>query len=125
MPTTEAGKATSALNSIQHGILAQTAAIPGVERLEDWQAHRQGRRDSFHSPLGAPVASTCSLEKARELLDEAQRTHDLLQSFPSLPGDASLPLQDVSLIISAVDAVAQNVDAAERSFPSLPDEEEQ
>src|SRR6266542_230274 len=159
MPTTEAGKAVSALNSIQHGMLAQTAAIPGVERLEDWQAHRQGLldalapqddlelclaervalsqerveegvlesrrlRDSLRSPLGAPVASTCGLEQARELLEEAQRTYDLLQSFPSLPGDASLPYQDVSLIISAVDAVAQNVDAAGLSFPSLPDDDQ-
>src|SRR5438034_6423508 len=47
MPTTEAGKAVSSLNSIQHGILARTAAIPGVERLEDWQAHRQGLIDSL------------------------------------------------------------------------------
>src|SRR5207247_10906176 len=77
-------------------------------------------RDSPRAPLAAPVASTCGLEQARELLDEAQRTHDLLQSFPSLPGDASLPLQDVSLLITAVDAVAQNGDAAALSFPSLP-----
>ena len=61
MPTTEAGKAVSALNSIQHGILAQTAAIPGVERLEDWQAHRQGLIDSL-APEGA--LELCLAERA-------------------------------------------------------------
>src|SRR5438874_5678895 len=61
MPTAEAGKAVSSLNSIHHGILAQTAAIPGVERLEDWQAHRQGLLDSL-APEGA--LELCLAERA-------------------------------------------------------------
>src|SRR5438874_3070277 len=70
MPTTAAGKATSALNSIQHGILAQTAAIPGVERLEDWQAHRQGLLDSL-VPDGA--LELCLAERAAVALWRLQR----------------------------------------------------
>src|SRR6266542_4578189 len=70
MPTTEAGKAVSSLNSVQHGILAQTAAIPGVERLEDWQSHRQGLLDSL-APQDA--LELCLAERAAVALWRLQR----------------------------------------------------
>src|SRR5437764_1360709 len=69
-PTTPAGKAASALNSIQHGILATTAAIPGVERLEDWQAHRQGLLDSL-APDDA--LELCLAERAAVALSRLHR----------------------------------------------------
>src|SRR5437762_1030288 len=69
-PITPAGKAVAALNSIQHGILAQTAAIPGVERLEDWQAHRQVLLDSL-APEGA--LELCLAERAAVALWRLQR----------------------------------------------------
>lgn len=41
-PKTEAGKAVVRLNAVQHGVLSITPVIPGLERQEDWEAHRAG-----------------------------------------------------------------------------------
>lgn len=41
-PKTEAGKAVVRLNAVQHGVLSTTPVIPGLEREEDWEAHRAG-----------------------------------------------------------------------------------
>src|SRR5438874_2008985 len=89
MPTTAAGKATSALNSIQHGILAQTAAIPGVERLEDWQAHRQGLLDAL-----APQddLELCLAERAAVALLVERDGRDLLHLFTTATREAGVRL---------------------------------
>jgi hypothetical protein len=39
-PQTAEGKARVRLNAVRHGISARHAVIPGVERAEDWEAHR-------------------------------------------------------------------------------------
>lgn len=41
-PKTEAGKAVVRLNSIRHGVLAQTPVIPLVESQDDWERLREG-----------------------------------------------------------------------------------
>jgi hypothetical protein len=41
-PRTSNGKAVVARNAVKHGALSSFAVIPGVERVEDWQAHRDG-----------------------------------------------------------------------------------
>jgi hypothetical protein len=41
-PKTEEGKAVVRLNPVRHGVLSPTPVIPGLEREEDWQAHRTG-----------------------------------------------------------------------------------
>ena len=41
-PKTEEGKSIVRLNAIQHGGLSTVPVIPGLEREEDWQAHRAG-----------------------------------------------------------------------------------
>ncbi len=41
-PKTKAGKEVVRLNAVQHGILSTTPVIPGLEREEDWEAHRTG-----------------------------------------------------------------------------------
>ena len=93
MPTTEAGKAVSSLNSIQHGILARTAAIPGVELLEDWQAHRDGVIES--------LTPTCALE-----LCLAERTDDA-----ATKAIYALPPDQVTADLNAVVAYAAKIPA--------------
>jgi len=41
-PKTEAGKSIVRLNAVHHGVLSTTPVIPGLEREEDWEAHRVG-----------------------------------------------------------------------------------
>jgi hypothetical protein len=41
-PRTANGKAVVARNAVTHGALSSFAVLPGVERVEDWQAHRDG-----------------------------------------------------------------------------------
>jgi hypothetical protein len=41
-PVSENGKAISSRNAISHGVLAKISVVPGLEREEDWEAHRAG-----------------------------------------------------------------------------------
>src|SRR3712207_1659491 len=41
-PKTDAGKAAVRYNAVRHGIHSPTPVLPGIEREEDWQAHRAG-----------------------------------------------------------------------------------
>ena len=50
-PRTSAGKARVALNAVRHGLGVTTPVIPGVERLEDWDAHRAAMLASL-APVG-------------------------------------------------------------------------
>lgn len=46
-PTSEDGKTRSAQNSRTHGLLSLVPVLPGVERAEDWEAHRSGIVDAL------------------------------------------------------------------------------
>jgi hypothetical protein len=46
-PQTEAGKNAVRLNAAKHAILSLSPVIPGVEREEDWLAHRDGVIESL------------------------------------------------------------------------------
>lgn len=50
-PKTLAGKQTSALNAIRHAALSVVPVLPGVELIEDWEAHRDGTLASL-APFG-------------------------------------------------------------------------
>lgn len=50
-PKTLAGKQTSALNAIRHAALSVVPVLPGVERIEDWEAHRSATLASL-APFG-------------------------------------------------------------------------
>ena len=41
-PKTPAGKARSSRNGARHGLYAVDPALPGLERRETWEAHREG-----------------------------------------------------------------------------------
>jgi hypothetical protein len=51
-PTTSAGKARSSRNALRHGTFSTLAAIPDLERHEDWEAHHAGLFKSL-MPVGA------------------------------------------------------------------------
>ena len=50
-PRSSAGKAISSRNAVRHGVLAAIPVVPGLERQEDWEAHRAGVLASL-SPEG-------------------------------------------------------------------------
>lgn len=134
MPTTEAGKAVSSLNAVQHGILAQTAAIPGVERLEDWQAHRQGLLDAL-----APQddLELCLAERAAVALWRLNRVtryecESVALSLERVPDDVAQKRRfrssEDNLVPHTLAEAELLVSLAERArrlledFPSLPDD---
>jgi hypothetical protein len=69
-PRTPAGKAAVARNALKHGAYAALPVIPGVEREEDWQAHRDGILDSL-APVG--LLETRLAERAAQLLWRLER----------------------------------------------------
>ncbi len=64
-PRTAEGKAVVAWNAVKHGAYAALPVIPGVEREEDWLAHRGGILDSL-APVG--LLETQLAERAALLL---------------------------------------------------------
>ena len=50
-PQTLEGKATSSKNAVKHGLLSSEPVLLGVERVEDWNAHRSGIFESL-KPVG-------------------------------------------------------------------------
>jgi hypothetical protein len=41
-PKTSTGKAIAAQNATTHGVLSRVAVVPGLEREDEWEAHRAG-----------------------------------------------------------------------------------
>jgi hypothetical protein len=50
-PTTQNGKAVVRWNATRHGISSPAPVVPGLEKREDWQEHRDGILDNL-SPVG-------------------------------------------------------------------------
>jgi hypothetical protein len=50
-PATEEGKDVVKWNAVQHGIRSPAPVVPGVEKAEEWEDHRDGVLDSL-SPVG-------------------------------------------------------------------------
>ena len=50
-PKTQAGKEVARWNATRHGIRSPAPVVPGLEKAEDWEAHRDGMLDSL-SPEG-------------------------------------------------------------------------
>ena len=62
-PKTPQGKARSSRNPTRFGVHSADPVIPGIERLEDWKAHRAGIIASL-APVGeleAKLAARCAL----------------------------------------------------------------
>ena len=50
-PNTEAGKEVTRWNATRHGIRSPAPVVPGLEKAEDWEVHRDGVLESL-SPEG-------------------------------------------------------------------------
>ena len=50
-PRTPKGKKRVSRNAVSHGIFASDPVIPGLERIEDWEAHKAGILKSL-APVG-------------------------------------------------------------------------
>src|SRR5918995_1202581 len=50
-PATQEGKDVVKWNAVQHGIRSPAPVVPGVEKAEEWEDHRDGVLDSL-SPVG-------------------------------------------------------------------------
>jgi hypothetical protein len=51
-PRSPEGKGSASRNALKHGTFSALPAIPGVERPEDWEAHRDGVVGAL-APAGA------------------------------------------------------------------------
>ena len=69
-PRTAEGKARVRMNAVSHGISAQHAVIPGLERAEDWESHRAAILSSV-APDGA--LETALAERAAHALWRLRR----------------------------------------------------
>jgi hypothetical protein len=47
-PATQEGKEMVRWNSTKHGIRSPAPVVPGVEKTEDWEEHRDGILESLH-----------------------------------------------------------------------------
>src|SRR5215212_11734984 len=50
-PSTREGKEIARWNATRHGIRSPAPVVPGVEKIEEWEEHRDGVLDSL-SPVG-------------------------------------------------------------------------
>src|SRR5215211_4557786 len=50
-PATQEGKEVVSWNATRHGIRSPAPVVPGIERVEDWEEHREGVLESL-SPEG-------------------------------------------------------------------------
>ena len=50
-PNTQAGKEVARWNATRHGIRSPAPVVPGLEKAEDWEEHRDGVLESL-SPEG-------------------------------------------------------------------------
>src|SRR5215203_6926723 len=50
-PATQNGKAVVRWNATRHGISSPAPVVPGLEKTEDWQEHRDGILDNL-APVG-------------------------------------------------------------------------
>ena len=50
-PNTQAGKEVARWNATRHGIRSPAPVVPGLEKVEDWEEHRDGVLESL-SPEG-------------------------------------------------------------------------
>ena len=50
-PRTLSGRRTASLNAARHTILSKKVVLPGIERVDDWEAHRQATHEDL-APVG-------------------------------------------------------------------------
>src|SRR5919202_1616800 len=131
-PATQEGKKMVRWNATRHGIRSPAPVIPGVEKYEDWEEHRDGVLESLQpeghleTVLAERVALllwrlnrvtryemetiTLSQEKMEDDLADKRRFRSYLLG-PSHPEDVRNAVQD-----------ARRVQRIVKQFPSMPDD---
>jgi hypothetical protein len=131
-PTTQEGKEVVRWNATRHGIRSPAPVIPGVEKYEDWEEHRDGVLESLQpeghleTVLAERVALllwrlnrvtryemetiTLSQEKMEDDLADKRRFRSYLLG-PSHPEDVRNAVQD-----------ARRVQRIVKQFPRMPDD---
>lgn len=136
-PSTPRGKATVARNAIRHAVCATAPVIPGLERPEDWEAHRAGIRASLQpvGPLETELAERVALllwrlrrvarfETAAILADEEdhQEFQRLLAAIPTYGHHlrAHLSPQEACAAVETLRAGLQALEALATLPPDTP-----
>lgn len=135
-PKTKVGKELVRLNAMKHGVLASTPVIPGLEREEDWEAHREGVLESLgpEGHLEVTLAERVALllwrlqrmaRYEREMIAVAQEQVDgdlaerrALRADIMLPGMRSEYPEDVAADLQA----ARETLALIERLPGMPDD---
>jgi hypothetical protein len=131
-PKTEGGKEVTRWNATRHGIRSPVPVVPGVEKKEDWEEHRDGVIESL-SPEGhlelvlaervallswrlnrvtryETETITLSQEKLEDALADRRRFGSYVVG-PAHPEDVRSELQD-----------ARRTQRVLKQFPNLPDD---
>src|SRR5215218_1257021 len=131
-PTTQEGREVVKWNATRHGIRSPAPVVPGVEKIQDWQEHREGVLESLQPEghletlLAERVALlswrlnrvtryetetiTLSQEKMEDDLADRRRFGSYLLG-PNHPEDVRSALQD-----------ARRAQRVIKQFPKLPDD---
>jgi len=131
-PVTQEGKEAVRWNATRHGIRSPAPVVPGVEKIEDWEEHREGVLESLQPEghlemvLAERVALlswrlnrvtryetetiTLSQQKLEDDLADRRRFGSYLLG-PNHPEDVRSALQD-----------ARRVQRVIKQFPKLPDD---
>jgi len=131
-PVTQEGKEVVRWNATRHGIRSPAPVVPGVEKIEDWEEHREGVLESLQPEghlemvLAERVALlswrlnrvtryetetiTLSQQKLEDDLADRRRFGSYLLG-PNHPEDVRSALQD-----------ARRVQRVIKQFPKLPDD---
>jgi hypothetical protein len=131
-PVTQEGKEGVRWNATRHGIRSPAPVVPGVEKTEDWEEHRDGVLESLQpeghleevlagrvAPLSWRLHRVTRYETETITLSQAKMEDELAHKRrfgsyvvgPSHPEDVRSALQD-----------ARRVQRLIKQFPKLPDE---
>ncbi len=87
------------MNAVQHGLTAVAPVIPGVERVEDWEAHRAGVLESlapadYLETVLAERVALAAWRLRRVTAYEVAETAEVHQAGGDAPSRARLPAAD-------------------------------
>jgi hypothetical protein len=131
-PTTQEGKEVVKWNATRHGIRSPAPVVPGVEKKEDWEEHREGVLESLHPEghLEEVLAERVALLTWRLHRVTRYETETIALSQEKLEDDLADRRRFGSYVVGATHPEdvrsdlqdARRVQRVLKQFPRLPDD---